>query len=389
MKKSLLTFAVMLTGAALFTACDDNDSTQEPVPVIVSNGAYIVCGGNQSSNVNGSLSYIDYATGTAAQKVFYNNNGRELGLTPNDAVVYGSKMYIVVTEENTVEVVDAKTLRSVKQIKTPELMGADKGVAPRHITAANGLVYFTTYGGSTSTYDENWNAVTSGNGYVAAIDTTTYSLKQTYTAGSFPEGLDVTSTTLYVANSDYSAGSKPSISVINLSTGVDTPITGENIRNPQAVAAAGSDVFFLDWGMYDENWMQVNAGVYRASGSSVTAVIPNATGWAPVGQTIYTFNTPYGAATKEYQAYNIVTGAKQTFTDGADIFQPNAIGADPITGHVFIASYNENPDRQGYAGYAIDGYVIEYDATGKMLKKYACGVGPNAIVFNTAIAYIQ
>ena len=99
--------AVMLTSAALFTACDDKDNSPKYYPVVVTNGAYVICGGNQSSNINSSVTYVDYATKTAAQNQFRAKNGRQLGLTANDAVVYGSKMYVVVTEEQTIEVLDA------------------------------------------------------------------------------------------------------------------------------------------------------------------------------------------------------------------------------------------------------------------------------------------
>ena len=71
--------AVMLTSAALFTACDDKDNSPKYYPVVVTNGAYVICGGNQSSNINSSVTYVDYATKTAAQNQFRAKNGRQLG----------------------------------------------------------------------------------------------------------------------------------------------------------------------------------------------------------------------------------------------------------------------------------------------------------------------
>ena len=50
MKKYLLSFAVLLMGAALFTACnDDNDGPYYPFPVVESDGMYVVCTGNKSA----------------------------------------------------------------------------------------------------------------------------------------------------------------------------------------------------------------------------------------------------------------------------------------------------------------------------------------------------
>lgn len=206
MKKYLMIMAVMLTSAALFTACDDKDNSPKYYPVVVTNGAYVICGGNQSSNINSSVTYVDYATKTAAQNQFRAKNGRQLGLTANDAVVYGSKMYVVVTEEQTIEVLDAKTLMSLKQIKLTQLAGEVQGFNPRHITAADGKIFVSTYGSSKADWD---SYTTSGNGYVAAIDTLNYSLAKVYAAGCYPEGVYVFGNSLFVANSDYSMGQRP------------------------------------------------------------------------------------------------------------------------------------------------------------------------------------
>ena len=383
MKKFFLSFAVMLMGAALFTACNEKYDDPYYVPVAVSNGAFVINGGNMSSNINSSLTYIDYATGKAAQNQFAAKNSRSLGLTANDALVYGSKLYIVVTNENTIEVVDLKTLKSIKQIKTTELMGQENGVMPRHITAADGIVFVSTYGSSTA----DWTTYqTSGNGYVAAIDTVAFALKATFKAGSYPEGIAVANGNLYVANSDYSMGSKASISVISLATGVDTPVTSDKIVNPTSLAVAGTDIYVLDMG----NYYDVLGGVRRVRGTSVSTLF-DATHASFQGTNIYACNSIYGTIPTEFYIYNIQSDTKLTLpTDlNGKFFSPNVIAADPISGHIFIASYNENADRPGYANYSSNGYVVEYDANGNLLKTYDCGVGPNAIVFNTGIEYVE
>ena len=383
MKKYLLSFAVMLMGTALFTACDDSDNGPYYIPVAVSNGAYVICGGNQSSSIDGSLTYIDFATKTAAQNQFAAKNGRTLGLTPNDALVYGEKMYIVVTEENTIEVLNASTLASIKQIKTTDLMGTEKGFAPRHITAADGKIYVSTYGSSSADWT---NYVTNGNGYVAAIDTTTFALSATYTAGSYPEGLVVANGYFYVANSDYSMGSKASISAINLTTGVDSPFTNSQIVNPQTLAIAGNELYVLDWG----NYADIKGGIRRISGTSVTTILDCTTACF-MGTNIYGCNASYGAVTTEFSVYNILSGSKTTLSTGLGdrFFYPNAIGVDPVTGKIYIASYSENESRPGYANYSANGFVAEYSNEGKLENTYTCGVGPNAIVFNAIVKYVE
>ena len=130
MKKYLLSLAVILS-SVLLTACDDNDNGKNIYSVPVTKGAQVICSGNVWGGIQGSLTYIDYATGTASLNQFAAKNGRSLGSTPNNAIVYGDKMYIAVTDDNTIEVVDAKTLASIKQIKLTQLIDNVIGVSPR------------------------------------------------------------------------------------------------------------------------------------------------------------------------------------------------------------------------------------------------------------------
>ncbi|MBF1547725.1 MAG: hypothetical protein HXO05_09255, partial [Prevotella salivae] len=198
MKKIILSLSTVLLSIALFTSCDKDD-TPDLQPVLTSNGAFVACSGNMKSKIPGSISYWDYATNAVSENIFTKANGRLLGGTVNDGVCYGSKIYYVVTDESTIEVVD-RNQKSVKQIKTTDLLGAANGKKPRHIIAGDGAVWVTTYGG-----------------YVAAIDTTTFTLRKSYKVGSYPEGLTAANNFIYVANSDWGNGNG-SISKINLAT---------------------------------------------------------------------------------------------------------------------------------------------------------------------------
>lgn len=376
MKKQVLGFAVMMMSACFFTACNSDSESHGSYPVVVNNGLYVVCSGNMSSGINGSLGYYDYTTKQSYLDIYKSANGTNLGMTVNDALRYGNKFYIVVDGEHSVFVTDAATQKLITRIDmtAPTMLGTEGGVSPRRIAASDGLVYVSTYGG-----------------YVAAIDTIGFSLQQKYKAGSFPEGIAIANGYLYVANSDYGKGNA-SISQINLTTGIETPIKNENIRNPQTIAIAGTTLYYLDYGQYGPapTYAQEHAGVYRIYGSSVTCVVPNATGMGAAGYYIYTYNAPMGSETTTYSVYDIQSGKLTTLTP-AEIESPAAIEVDPISGDVAIASYHMKTSEWGtFPDYSSNGYVNIYDATLSTKKATCdCGVGPTRIVTNLGVRYLK
>ena len=393
MKKYLLSFAVMAMGSTLLTGCLGDDSNNNtPAEVPVTKGVFIINNGSSYQSIDGSLTYINYATMTpsAQQNVYQMVNGESLGGTPNDVLVYGQKVYIAGSDENTIFVLDARNSKELKKVSTTVLLGEAEGKTPRRLAAFDGKVYFTTYGDGDK-------------GSVAAIDTTSFALQKQYQVGSHPEGLafgiDGTNTvTLYVANSDWSMGNG-SISKIDLTSGSITTSEYEKVKNPQEIAVAGTNLYVLDYGHYDDAYNQEDAGVYKISGGTVSLVVPNATGMAAAGYLIYTFNDPFGsAAGPSYSVYDIRSNspAKLNLTGDSShpIVSPAAIAVDPNTGNILIASRQKDPDT-GYPSYAMPGFVNVYQGyglntnPGQFVESFATGVEPHKIEFVHGTAKIQ
>lgn len=378
MKKYLLSFAVLLAGTSVLTSCldDDDDSSDSRIPVIINKGVYVVNSGNEYNSIDGSLTYINADNWVTNKNAFASVNGRSLGLTANDAIIYGSKLYVAVTGANTIEVIDNNNLSAIRQLSTTRLMGDDKGKKPRHLIATAGYIFVSTF-----------------DGYVAAIDTVNYNLYKTYKVGSYPEGMTGVGQYLYVANSDYGRGNA-SISAINLYTGEVDELKNPLINNPVAMTADENGLYVLDYGTYDENSNQTGAGVYKIYNRQVSFLI-EATAMTLVGTKIYTVNAPYRntPVVPTYKIYDTSTGQVTSFiADGNPVtnpeapFSPSAIAADPVRNYIYISSYDKDPDT-GYAGYSIDGYLNAYDVNGKLVQKCPTGVGPTAILPNTTIVY--
>lgn len=376
MKKYLLGLAVLLMGTAVMTSCSDDNDGPETYLQVYSTGAYVVNSGNMYSTIESSLTAIDYASSTATQNVFKTANGRTLGNTANDGIVYGNKIYLAVDQSNTIEVIDKKTKQSIKQIKTTELLGNAEGAHPRHIIAGGGNVYFTTYGG-----------------YVAAVDTTSFALQKKWQVGNYPEGLVFGNHTLYVANSNYGAGGG-NISCINLSNDNVETKNIEGVNNPTGIYYAAGLLYVLDNQYYDASYNAYGENALRAvdfavgksqkvaDGNYAVCVTPGAiTRTQVVRPYFYVLNAPFGG-TPSVSALAAGSTQAQTMTLSEMPVSPCGIFADPLNGHIFVLSYRlgdkGNPDYNG------NGYVVEYDRAGQKQHEYETGVGSCAMFFDSA-----
>ena len=386
MKKKVFYVALMM-GATLLTGClGDDNKKNDPIDVTITEGVVVVNNGSSYNGIDGSMSFIDLRNDAIQQNVYKTANGASLGGTPNDAIVYGQKLYVVGSDENTVFVLNPKTFKEITKISTTDILGAEGGVNPRHLTAYDGKVYVSTYGN-----------------YVAEIDTLGFTMTRSFKVGSAPEGMAISTSedgktaSLFVANSDYSYGNG-SISTINLSSGSITEFKHEKIRNPQQILAAGDVLFVLDWGYYDydDGGKQKEAGVYTVYNNEVTKTIPDATGMAGAGYTIITYSNPYGSTETTYTMYNTRYGTQSAFRLSEDsehpIISPAAIALDPNnTGYLLIASRQKDPDT-GYPSYALPGYVNLYsiqNGVGKFQKSYSVGIEPHKIEFSYGIATLK
>ena len=380
MKKYLLGLAVLLMGTAVMTSCSDDNDGPETYLQVYSTGAYVVNSGNMYSNIESSLTAIDYASSTATQNVFKTANGRSLGNTANDGIVYGNKIYLAVDKENTIEVIDKKTKQSIKQIKTTDLLGKAEGAEPRHIIADGGKVFFTTFGG-----------------YVAAVDTTSFALQKKWQVGSYPEGLVIAHGNIYVANSNYGKGGG-NISCINLSNDKVETKNIEGVNNPTSIYYASNVLYVLDNQYYDASYNAYGENALRAvsfaegksqkvaDGNYAACVTPGATTTArtsvkEVRPYFFVLNAPFGG-TPSVSVLAAGSTQAQTMTLSEMPVSPCGIFADPLNGHIFVLSYRLVDN--GYADYNGNGYVVEYDSTGQKLHEYETGVGSCAMFFDSA-----
>ncbi|MCQ2197329.1 MAG: hypothetical protein MJZ60_07410 [Bacteroidaceae bacterium] len=375
--KKYISFAAIAAFAALtLTSCDDKDEAPELKEVTTSEGVFVINSGNQSGKIDGSLTYYDYNTKTATQNVYQAANGKSLGLTLPGCVVYGSKIYIVGSVENTVFIADRKTLKEVATLKT-EVDGV--GVKGRDVCAGNGYVYVASYANT-----------------VFAIDTLTNTITKTFKSGDYSDGICFYKDCVYTGDTDYGKYGKaehgtPSVTKINVATGQSTIITNDAFRNPTDLVVVDGRLFMQDKGYYGgEGGSQIDQNLFEidADGKILNTICAAST-IAASNDKIYIIDAPYKGHAPEYKVYDVKSGKLSTFCAGNEILYPNMISVDPVKNIVFITSYQLKAGTTS-ADYKVAGYVAMYDGnTGAFLGQFECGVGGGAVIANTKTEMVQ
>ncbi len=360
LKKQFGMSALLLTLPLAFIACDDDNTSGDGLPIVAEKGVFVFNAGNEGSGIDGTLSFIDEKTEAVTNDAFKNVNGRGLGSTVQDGVILGNRMYIAVSESNTIEVVDKNTLVSIAQIKPTE----EQGSKPRDIVADGKYVYVSMF-----------------SGHVSRIDPATNQIDKTVEVGPNPEEMVIANNSLYVANSDglnWEAGyvNGKSVSKISLSSFEEEDKIAVGMNPSKIVADASGNVLVLCTG----NYSTVPAAIWRINKEDETEdlQIP-ATVMVAKGNSLYTIYDAFaGADAVKYTVYNTLTGAveKEDFVS-APVDSPAGIAID-AKGNIFITSYSL---VKGWVSYDTPGYVNEYSSDGTFVKKYDVGVGAVYMTF--------
>lgn len=366
--KKIFYFMASLALAGSMVSCSDNNEEPELKEVTTLSGFYTINNGNMSAKIPSTITSYSYSDGTVTAPLddaFMSVNGVGLGEGAQNALVYGSKMYIPMDQSNIIWVVDATSLKIEKSIRP-----AGEANGPRGLAAANGKVYASMFSGC-----------------VCQIDTVSLEIEKTIKTGPNSDQVAIAGDKLYVANSDgfnwEGDYQDCSISIIDLKTLSESKIKDpERVLNPTDMVSNGKDVFVLCKG----NYSTVPAMVKKIEGNDVKDVAPGYF-MAINGDKLYVINSPYGIdrADMGFDTYNASTLQKEGViakqTQGTDswIYNPAAIAADPVSGDIVIVSYVL--DSNGYSSYKEPCYANIYDAAGNFKKRITCGVGTVGITF--------
>ena len=351
-KKIFNLIALCVAMVLSFTNCSKDDDplpTPEPEkPVVPSEFIYVLNSGNMGSN-NTTLSMYNTKDKTVTKDVFLAQNERHLGDTGQDIVVYGSKMYIAVSGESTIEVTDLNA-KSIKQIRAEG--------SPRSFAVHGGKVYVTYF-----------------NGYVARIDTASLEVEAKVQVGRNPEQLTVANGKLYVANSggmDYATetGYDKTVSVVDIESFSETKKIEVVINPCDIVYGNNGKVYVVSVGNYGDVPNTLQAIDINTDEVSVLDDV-NGTYLSVSQNSMYMIHSQYDAEWNEiikYYSYDLATNAvvSDNFIGSADVSKPYRVVSDATSGDIYITS----------SDYINDGDVYVFDKTCTFVNKFSVGLNP-------------
>jgi YVTN family beta-propeller protein len=316
-----------------------NDTAVPPTVTPVTPGAdgpvkgfFLLNEANMGSNKS-SLDYFDYTSGTYHKNIYPTRNPgvvKELGDVGNDIQIYGSKLYAVINVSNLVEVMDMATARHIATITIPNC---------RYITFDKGYAYVSSYAGPVL-IDPNARL-----GYVARIDTSGLTVKDTCVVGYQPEEMVIRNNKLYVANSggyrvpDYDN----TVSVIDLSTFKEMKKITVGINLDRMKLDSYNNIYITSRGDYKT----VPSNTYILDPSDKVSNVLNlpASNLTICGDSAYVYSTEWSYVTNSNTiTYAIVNTQRKAvvsrnfITDGTDkkITIPYGIAVNPDTKEIFV-----------------------------------------------------
>ena len=322
-----------------FSACRKEDAAVPPTTTTVTSGEsgpikgfFLLNEANMGSN-KASLDYFDYESGVYSKNIFPTRNPgvvKELGDVGNDIQIYGGKLYAVINVSHLVEVMDVATAKHIATITIPNC---------RYITFDKGYAYVSSYAGPVL-IDPNARL-----GYVARVDTTTLTVKDTCVVGYQPEEMVIRNNKLYVANSGgYRVPNYDNtISVIDLNTFKETKKITIAINLDRMKLDSYGNIYVTSRGDYKT--IPSNTYILDAYDKVSNVLNLPASNMTICGDSAYVYSTEWSYITNSNTITYAIINTKQKavvsrsfITDGTEkkIAIPYGIAVNPETREIFV-----------------------------------------------------
>lgn len=352
-----------------FFSCKDPIEHPTKNNTINITGVLVLNEGSMGSN-DSEISLIDIGREeTILVDIFSELNGRQLGDTGNDIKKYGNKIYVAVDISSTVEILDAKSLKSLAQISLTYIN--DKGEIvkrePRKIAFYKNKAYVCCFDGS-----------------VCRIDTNSLSVEEITYAGKNPDGICVARNKIYVSNSgglDYKISFDSTVSVLSIEPFREIKKIYVGLNPYTLQTNENDDVYVSLRGNYNEGLYGSPIGysfVKIDTRSDIVAKRFDDLGvlhFTIEKNLAYLYSYDYTAGNYWIKVFDTKTDKvvnEKFISDNTKIVTPYGIGVNPQNGDVYIADAKR---------FMESGEVFCFDKTGKLKFKTKVGMNPQSFVF--------
>lgn len=348
--RSIKLLYIALLAAAL-ASCKKDQPQAPAAPDTLKNGMLVLNEGLFQLN-NSSLTWYDLSSGTANNEFFTQKAGRLLGDTGNDMQRYGGKIYIVVNVSSTIEVLDAATGHSIRQI---QMISGSTSKQPRNLAFYGSKVFISCF-----------------DGFVDVMDTVSLTITQRIPVGLNPESMTVSGQKLFVSNSGGLNAPVMDSTVSVIDAVALSEIARVNVgKNPGSIVTGHQgDVYVIARGNYGSIPSRMKK--IDAATLSVTGFPFEASGIERMGNKLLISYSASG--TSQVALFNADTGIIEnaSFLDLGNVQTLYNIIYRPSDQQIYVL------DAMGYTN---TGYVRAFGATGNYITSYHVGLNPNSIVF--------
>lgn len=346
-KNKFYLLAIAIVFSMSIAGCDE--TTNPPSEYI--NGVFVINEGAFGSS-NSELSFIKSDNSVANNLYSYNNSSAVLGDVFQSMTIANGNAYLIINNNNKVEVVDAGNLQSKTTITGVTM--------PRYMVTYNGKGYISEY-------------VSYGiNGNIKVVDLSSNNIVDSVQVGIQPENMLVVGDKILVANSG-----DTTLHLINTSTLTITNIG--NVDCPKYITKTNDGNI---WILYTGNgsWPgPTTDGGLLVLNSTATAIVKNIN----IGSTAT--NNPSQLTTDGDNLYYEYLGDVYKIDKTATVAPSTAFITAPAT-YLYGMNYYSASNVLYVAdagNFSTSGIVKRYNAsTGAYIDSYTVGVAPNGFVFN-------
>jgi hypothetical protein len=352
MKISLLSRLAFLLIMLSFACSDDEDPKGK-----YDDGVIIVNEGGFGAS-NGSLTFYDQNTATAQQNIFQSPGLNFAGDVVQSFRIFGDKGYLVVNDDNRIEVLDRFSYQSVATISHSDI------VKPRDIAVVKDKAYISVWG----PYDGNFSLIDS---YVLVYDLKQNSVVKKIDTDEGVENLVVNQQRIFASNFNYGASS--TVAVIDPSS--------DNLID-QIEVGPGPGGMVID--SNNKLWVIVT-GTYQGNDGKLVRI--NSQSLAIEQEIDLNLNPDVDLSITPDKKNIIYASGKEVYKIGIDATAAPSVALFTANEAVTPYAFEVDPDNGDiYLGdalnFATQGVVYIYSENGALKTSFAAGINPTQFVFN-------